>query len=677
MGQKTRGWKAPGRLPLKTTPESRSEKPEGRADYELPEAPRERVMRVRLRAAFQACRGESRWNRGEPLSALRPWGRGQTSTQTKDEPAERGLFFWRSNMQDIRQDKLFRMRHSFSHVMAEAVLEMFPDAKLAIGPAIDDGFYYDFDLPRALTGEDLAVLEDKMRVIVAGKHPFTKKVISRAEARKLFGGQPYKLELIAELPEGEEISTYTQGTFTDLCRGPHVENTKELAPDAFKLTSIAGAYWRGDEKNKMLQRVYGTAWDSKAELDAYLKKLEEIEKRDHRRLGRELDLFSVHEEAGAGLIYWHPKGARVRLAIEDFWRREHLRHGYELLYTPHIGKSWLWETSGHLGFYKQNMYAPLSIDDVDYFIKPMNCPFHLMIYKNQQRSYRDLPMRWAELGTVYRYERSGVLHGLLRVRGFTQDDAHIICTPEQIDDEILEVLRFSLKIWRAFGFTDVKAYLATKPADGIGDDATWEKAIGVLKLAAEKENLDVVIDEGGGAFYGPKIDLKIKDALGREWQMTTIQFDWNEPERFGLTYVASDNTQKRPFMVHRALLGSLERFFGVLIEHYGGAFPAWLAPVQIIAIPVAPSFTPYAEEVVQTLRSRGVRAEIDKGDERMNAKIRNAQNQKIPFMLILGEKERTGKAVSLRTRAGEQKNLIPLADFLTQIDDEVKPKSLD
>jgi threonyl-tRNA synthetase len=580
-------------------------------------------------------------------------------------------------MQDIRQDKLFRMRHSFSHVMAEAILEMFPDAKLAIGPAIDDGFYYDFDLPRALTGEDLAVLEDKMRVIVAGKHPFTKKVISRAEARKLFGGQPYKLELIAELPEGEEISTYTQGTFTDLCRGPHVENTKELAPDAFKLTSIAGAYWRGDEKNKMLQRIYGTAWDSKTELDAYLKKLEEIEKRDHRRLGRELDLFSVHEEAGAGLIYWHPKGARVRLAIEDFWRREHLRHGYELLYTPHIGKSWLWETSGHLGFYKQNMYAPLSIDDVDYFIKPMNCPFHLMVYKNQQRSYRDLPMRWAELGTVYRYERSGVLHGLLRVRGFTQDDAHIICTPEQIDSEILEVLRFSLKIWRAFGFTDVKAYLATKPADGIGDDATWEKAIGVLKLAAEKENLDVVIDEGGGAFYGPKIDLKIKDALGREWQMTTIQFDWNEPERFGLTYVASDNTQKRPFMVHRALLGSLERFFGVLIEHYGGAFPAWLAPVQVMAIPVAPSFTTYAEEVVQTLRSRGVRAEIDKGDERMNAKIRNAQNQKIPFMLILGEKEQTGKAVSLRTRAGEQKNLIPLADFLTQIDDEVKPKSLD
>jgi len=580
-------------------------------------------------------------------------------------------------MQDVKQDKLFRMRHSFSHVMAEAVLELFPDAKLAIGPAIDDGFYYDFDLPRALTGEDLAVLEEKMRAIVKGKHSFTKKVISRDDARKLFTGQPYKLELIAELPAGEEISTYTQDTFTDLCRGPHVESTNELAPDAFKLTSIAGADWRGDEKNKMLQRIDGTAWESKADLDAHLKKLEEIEKRDHRRLGRELDLFSVHEEAGAGLIYWHPKGARVRLAIEDFWRREHLRNGYELLYTPHIGKSWLWETSGHLGFYKQNMYAPLSIDDVDYFLKPMNCPFHLMIYKNQQRSYRDLPMRWAELGTVYRYERSGVLHGLLRVRGFTQDDAHIICTPEQIDDEILEVLRFSLKIWKAFGFTDIKAYLATKPADGIGDDATWDKAIGVLKRAAEKENLDIVIDEGGGAFYGPKIDLKIKDALGREWQMTTIQFDWNEPERFGLTYVASDNTQKRPFMVHRALLGSLERFFGVLVEHYGGAFPAWLAPVQVMAIPVTPIFAPYAQEIVRTLKGRGVRAEVDLGDERMNAKIRNAQNQKIPFMLILGEKEQTGKAVSVRARSGEQKNLIPLADFLAEIDEEVRPKTLD
>ncbi len=599
------------------------------------------------------------------------------SAPARGREAVRGCVFSAARMQDDRQERLLRVRHSFSHVMAEAVLQVFPDAKLAIGPAIDEGFYYDFDLPRALTRDDLSVLEERMRAIVAGNHSFTKKVISRAEARKQFREQPYKLELIDELPEGEEISTYTQDTFTDLCRGPHVGSTKELRPDAFKLTSIAGAYWRGDEKNKMLQRIYGTAWDSKAELDAYVKKLEEIERRDHRRLGRELDLFSVHEEAGAGLIYWHPKGARIRLAIEDFWRREHLRHGYDILYTPHIGKSWLWETSGHLGFYKQNMYAPLSIDEVDYYVKPMNCPFHLMVYRNQQRSYRDLPLRWAELGTVYRYERSGVLHGLLRVRGFTQDDAHIICTPEQIDDEIQEVLRFSLAIWKAFGFTDVKAYLATKPADGIGDDATWDKAIGVLKRAIEKENLPYIMDEGGGAFYGPKIDLKIKDALGREWQMTTIQFDWNMPARFGITYVASDNTQKQPFMVHRALLGSLERFFGVLVEHYGGAFPAWLAPVQVMAIPVAPGFAPYAEEVVRRLRARDVRAEVDAGEERMNAKIRNAQNQKIPFMLILGEKEQTAKAVSLRTRAGEQKNLIPMADFLAMIDAEVKPKTLE
>ena len=580
-------------------------------------------------------------------------------------------------MENAQESRLLEIRHSFSHVMAEAVLQMFPGAKLAIGPAIAEGFYYDFELPRSLSTEDLAEIEQKMRAIVSGEHMFTRKVISRADARTLFKDQPYKLELIDELPEGEEISTYTQDTFTDLCRGPHVSSTHELPPEAFKLTSIAGAYWRGDEKNKMLQRIYGTAWGSKADLEAYLKKLQEIEKRDHRRLGKELDLYSIHEEAGAGLIYWHPKGARVRLAIEDFWRSEHLKNGYELLYTPHIGKSWLWETSGHLGFYKQNMYAPLSIDDVDYFLKPMNCPFHLMIYKNQQRSYRDLPLRWAELGTVYRYEKSGVMHGLLRVRGFTQDDAHIICTPEQIDDEILEVLRFSLKIWKAFGFTDIKAYLATKPADGIGDDETWNKAIAVLKRAAEIEKLDIVIDEGGGAFYGPKIDLKIKDALGREWQMTTIQFDWNEPERFGLTYVAADNTQKRPFMVHRALLGSLERFFGVLIEHFGGAFPPWLAPVQAMAIPVSTAFTSYGEEVVKLLRARGVRAELDKGDDRMNAKIRNAQNQKIPFMIILGEKEQTGRTVSLRTRSGEQKNLIPLEEFLAMIEVEVRPKTLD
>jgi threonyl-tRNA synthetase len=576
-----------------------------------------------------------------------------------------------------QSDRLQEIRHSFSHVMAEAVLQMFPEAKLAIGPAIEDGFYYDFDLPRALKTEDLSTLEEKMRAIVAGGHPFVRKSISRKNARSLFKDQPYKLELIDELPEGEEISTYQQDAFVDLCRGPHVANTSELDPSAFKLVSVAGAYWRGDERKAQLQRIYGTAWESRKDLDAHLKRLEEIEKRDHRRLGRELDLFSTHEEAGAGLVYWHPKGSRMRLIIEDFWRRAHLKNGYEILYTPHIGKSWLWETSGHLGFYKENMYAPLTIDEVDYYLKPMNCPFHIMIYKSQLRSYRDLPLRWAELGTVYRYERSGVLHGLMRVRGFTQDDAHIICTPEQIEDEILEVLRFSLKIWKALGFNDVKAYLATKPEGAVGDDESWDKAIVSLKRAIDTEKLPYVMDEGGGAFYGPKIDLKIKDALGREWQMTTIQFDFNMPARFDMTYVAADNTQKRPFMVHRALLGSLERFFGVLIEHYGGAFPAWMAPVQAVAIPVAAAFNAYADEVTGLLSARDIRAVADKGDERMNAKIRNAQNQKIPYMLILGEKERDARAVSLRTRSGEQRNMMPLEDFFSMIREDAAPKTLE
>ena len=571
---------------------------------------------------------------------------------------------------------LEKVRHSFSHVMAQAVLQCFPGAKLAIGPAIDDGFYYDFELPRPLKTEELTDLEERMRAIVAGAHAFVRKSVSRDEARRLFAEQPYKLELIEELPPGEEISTYTQDSFTDLCRGPHVENTSQLPADAFKLTKVAGAYWRGDEKRAQLQRIYGTAWQSRKELDAHLKRLEEIEKRDHRRLGKDLDLFSTHEEAGAGLVYWHPNGGRVRLAVEDFWRKEHLKHGYDILFTPHIGKSWLWETSGHLGFYAENMYAPLSIDNANYYLKPMNCPFHIMIYKSRLRSYRDLPLRWAELGTVYRYERSGVLHGLLRVRGFTQDDAHIICTPEQIEGEILEVLRFSLAIWRAFGFKDVKAYLATKPAGAVGEDADWEKAIASLKKAVETEKLSYVLDEGGGAFYGPKIDLKIQDALGREWQMTTIQFDFNEPARFGMTYVAADNTQKQPFMVHRALLGSIERFFGVLVEHYGGAFPTWLAPVQVAAIPVASPFSAYADEIVSLLRSREVRATADRGEERLNAKIRNAQNMKIPYMIILGEKEQQARAVSVRYRSGEQKNMVPLEEFVAMAVADAAPPTL-
>ncbi|MBN1698476.1 MAG: threonine--tRNA ligase [Spirochaetales bacterium] len=575
-----------------------------------------------------------------------------------------------------KNDKLLALRHSFSHVMAEAVLEIFPDAKFAIGPAIEHGFYYDFDLPRPLTPEDLTVIEERMKKIIAGNHTFEKKVISKKEALEFFSRQPYKIELIEALPDNEDISIYTQNSFTDLCRGPHVENTSQLHPGAFKLLSTAGAYWRGDEKNSMLQRIYGTAWETPKDLRGHLNWLAEVEKRDHRKLGKELDLFSTHESAGAGLIYWHPKGGRIRATIEEFWRQEHFENGYEILYTPHIGKSWLWETSGHLGFYSENMYAPMSIDEQDYYIKPMNCPFHILVYKTQTRSYRDLPMRWAELGTVYRFERSGVLHGLLRVRGFTQDDAHIFCTPDQIENEILEVLRFSLRIWKAFGFKDINAYLATKPEKSVGEEERWDKAIESLKKAIEKEKLPYSFDEGGGAFYGPKIDLKVNDALGREWQMTTIQFDFNEPERFDMTFVDADGKEKRPYMVHRALLGSLERFFGVLVEHYGGAFPVWLSPVQVALIPVAATFNGYAEKLEKILGAEHIRVITDLGDDRMNAKIRNAQTQKIPYMLILGDKEASAEAVSVRLRTGEQKNLMPVDDFLSFIKEKIAGKEL-
>ncbi|MBA7655034.1 Threonine--tRNA ligase [subsurface metagenome] len=578
-------------------------------------------------------------------------------------------------MQD-RSEKLLKIRHSTAHVMAEAVLSLFSGTKFAIGPAIEDGFYYDFDLPRALKQEDLKEIEEEMKKIISGEYPFERKVVSREEAKSLFKDQPYKLELINELPEDEEISTYTQDSFMDLCRGPHVERTSQLRTDSFKLLSIAGAYWRGDAKKPMLTRIYGTAWESPGDLKAYLEWLKEIEKRDHRRLGRELDLYSTHEEAGAGLIYWHPKGARIRNIVEDFWKKEHFRNGYEITITPHIGKAWLWQTSGHLDFYSESMYAPLRIDNADYYLKPMNCPFHILIYKSHLRSYRELPLRWAELGTVYRYELSGVLHGLLRVRGFTQDDAHIFCTPEQIEDEIQRVLSFSLDIWKAFGFTDVKAYLATKPERCVGEEERWEQATVSLKKAIDREALSYEMDEGGGAFYGPKIDLALKDSLGREWQMTTIQFDFNLPERFDLTYAAPDGTEKRPYMVHRALLGSMERFFGVLIEHYSGAFPVWLAPVQAAVIPVAPAFYDYAEEIADILKGREIRVWADLTDNRMNAKIRNAQNQKIPYMIILGEKERAGRTLSLRTRSGEQRKELTIEKFIGMIEEKVRNKEV-
>ncbi len=571
-----------------------------------------------------------------------------------------------------------RIRHSFAHVMAEAVQHLYGGVKFGIGPAIQDGFYYDFLFPKPVAEEDLRAIEKEMRRIIAQDQIFVREEVTKEQAKELFRDQPFKLELIEGLEEGT-ISIYRQGDFVDLCRGPHVESTRELKPDAFTLKTLAGAYWRGDETRPMLTRIYAYAFASKAELEAYLKMLEEAEKRDNRRLGKELDLFSTHEEAGAGLIYWHPKGGRFRVALEDWWREEHYKNGYEILFTPHIGKSWLWETSGHLGFYKENMYSPMKIDEDNYYIKPMNCPFHIMIYKSQTRSYRDLPLRWAELGTVYRYERAGALHGLMRVRGFTQDDAHIFCTPEQIEGEIEEVLRFSLSMHKTLGFKEIKAYLATKPkGDGaVGDPARWEQATESLRKAIEKEGLAYEIDEGGGAFYGPKIDLKVKDAIGREWQLTTIQFDFNMSERFQIEYIDSDGQRKRPYMVHRALLGSIERFFGVYLEHTAGAFPLWLSPEQVAVIPVAPLFDEYVKEVTAILKGKGIRATAMLSEERMNAKIRDAQNQKIPYMVILGQREKDDRTVSVRLRTGGQENGIALDAFVARVLEKIETKALD
>jgi len=570
------------------------------------------------------------------------------------------------------------VRHSLSHVMAEAVVKLYPGTKVAIGPAIEDGFYYDFQLPSPIQPDDLPAIEKEMRRIISANVPFKRVEVSKAEAKAMFADEPFKLELIEGLDDGA-ITVYEQGAFRDLCRGPHVDSTRDLRPDAFKLRSVAGAYWRGDEKRPMLTRIYAYAFISKAELEAHLKMLEEAEKRDNRKLGKELDLFSTHEEAGPGLVYWHPKGGRFRVELENWWRDEHYKNGYEILFTPHIGKSWLWQTSGHLGFYKEGMYSPMEIDEDDYYIKPMNCPFHIMIYKNGVHSYRELPMRWAELGTVYRYERSGTLHGLMRVRGFTQDDAHIICTPEQIEDEIAEVLRFSLFMHKTLGFKDIKAYLATRPAgDGaVGEQGMWDTALESLRKAVDKEGLSYEMDEGGGAFYGPKIDLKVKDALGREWQLTTIQFDFNLPERFDMTYIDSDGQKKRPYMVHRALLGSIERFFGVYLEHTAGAFPIWLAPEQAVVIPVGADFADYAAQVAAELKKAGLRARAMLSDERMNAKIRDAQGQKVPYMLVVGAKERDEGTVAVRVRDGRQLPAMKVGEFVDMVGALVAARALE
>ncbi len=581
---------------------------------------------------------------------------------------------------------LYRMRHSTAHVMAEAVLEKFPQGKVAIGPAIEDGFYYDFDLPRALTPEDLKEIETRMRKIIASREVFVREEVSAEEAKVIFADQPYKLELIEGLEKGgldengnpsdekPVITIYRSGKFVDLCRGPHVENTGVINPKAVKLMNIAGAYWRGDEKNPMLQRIYGTVWETPEQLNDYLWKIEEAKKRDHRRLGKELDLYSSNDEVGTGLILWHPNGAKVRFLAERYWEDEHMANGYDFVYTPHIGKASLWETSGHLGFYAENMYAPIEIEGQAYYLKPMNCPFHMHIYKSGLRSYRDLPLRFAEKGTVYRYERSGVLHGLMRVRGFTQDDAHHFCRPDQMPDEIDFVLGFSLKILRAFGFEKIKAFLSTKPEKSVGEPEQWHAAEAALEASLKRANMPYEVDPGGGAFYGPKIDLKVSDAIGREWQLSTIQFDFNEPERFDITYVGEDGQPHRPYMIHRALLGSMERFFGILIEHYAGAFPVWLAPTQAVIIPIADRHMAYAWQVAETLKSAGIRVKVDERAERMNAKIRDAEKQKVPYMLVIGDREMEGGQVALRKRNGENPGAMPVETFLQMVRQEVQQK---
>ncbi len=580
--------------------------------------------------------------------------------------------------------ELYRIRHSAAHVMAQAVLEKFPAGKYTIGPPIEDGFYYDFDLPRTLTPDDLEEIERRMRQIIAGHYEFKKKVLSADDARQVFKDQPYKLELIEGLEQGgydeygepldeqPEISIYTHDDFVDLCRGPHVNSTDQINPDAVKLLNVAGAYWRGDENRTMLQRIYGTAWKTSQELEEYLWKLDEAKKRDHRRLGKELDLFSVNEEVGAGLILWHPKGGMVRKIAEDYCRSEHEKGGYEFVYSPHIGKSTLWETSGHLDWYQENMYAPLDIEGQQYYLKPMNCPFHVQIYKSQIRSYRDLPLRFAEWGTVYRYERSGVLHGLLRVRGFTQDDAHLFCRPDQMPQEIDRVLHFSLNILRAFGFKEFQAYLSTRnPEKAAGIPEQWEAPTEALRQALIRAEVPFQIDEGEATFYGPKIDIKVKDALGREWQLSTIQFDFTLPERFDLSYIGDDGQEHRPYMIHRALLGSMERFMGVLIEHFAGAFPVWLAPVQAVLIPIADRHLPYAQQVAENLKTAGMRAQVDERSERMNAKIRDAQTQKIPYMLVVGDREVENDQVALRLRSGENPGAMSLEEFLARFEVDI------
>ena len=562
--------------------------------------------------------------------------------------------------------QLLRIRHSMSHVMAMAVQRLFPRAQVTIGPWTENGFYYDFDSPDPFTEADLKAIKKEMIKIINKKLPLERLEVSRAEAEARIKAQnePYKLEILAGI--SEPITLYTLGEeWWDLCAGPHVANTGELNAKAFELESVAGAYWRGDENNAQLQRIYGTAWETPEQLAEYQRRQEEAKRRDHRRLGVDLDLFSIEDEAGAGLVFWHPRGARMRLLIENLWRELHFKAGYELLYTPHVADISLWKTSGHLDFYSESMFGPMQVDEREYQLKPMNCPFHVLTYASRLRSYRELPIRWAELGTVYRYERPGVMHGLMRVRGFTQDDAHVFCLPEQISDEILRILDLTEQILSTFDFRSYEINLSTRPEKSIGEDAVWELATQGLIEALDRKGWSYKIDEGGGAFYGPKIDLKIEDAIGRMWQCSTIQLDFNLPERFRLEYVAADGSRQRPIMIHRAIFGSLERFYGIMTENYAGDFPFWLAPEQIRLLPVTDEVRAYAQEVLDQLTAAGIRATIDHSGDRLGKLIRNGEQMKIPVLAVIGAKEAESGRVSLRSRREGDLGSVAVADLLS------------
>ena len=578
---------------------------------------------------------------------------------------------------DKQKFDLETIRHSTAHLMAQAVKQLYPETQVTIGPVIEDGFYYDFYRETPFVPEDLEKIEHRMKEIATGNLDIVRRELPRDEVLKLFDelGEPFKREVIDEIDSGDAISVYTQGEFTDLCRGPHVDNTRVLK--SFRLLHTSAAYWRGDERNKVLQRIYGTAWNTDKELRAYLKRLEEAKKRDHRKLGKELDLFSVTDEVGPGLILWHPKGSRVRCIVEEFWKNEHFKNGYEMVYSPHAARVDLWKTSGHMDFYKDNIFSPMDIEGREYVMKPMNCPFHIQIYKSRLRSYRDLPIRFAELGTVYRYERSGVLHGLLRVRGFTQDDAHLFCRPSQIEEEIVKVLDLILFILKSFGFNEYKVYLSTRPDKFVGSEEGWGKATSALKQALEKSELNYEVDPGEGVFYGPKIDIKIKDSLNRFWQVSTVQVDFNLPERFDINYVEEDGQRHRPIMLHRALMGSLERFFGCLVEHYAGAFPLWLAPTQAVLLPITDQQNDYVDEVFRQLTDKGFRVEKDLRNEKIGFKIREAQLQKIPYMIVLGDKEVESKSLAVRKRRSKETRTIDLETFIEELNVEIREKRLD